>query len=242
MPVRKRNLIVSFMMAGLLVFSSASVFAETQTIDLEQTGTIKIALQQPEEFSGAAFNLYKVADVSQEEDGNLAYTPTETFGKGFRIDQDNIESDAFQAYVADYIEKNALEPVSRLTIEEDMQTCTFSDLSLGLYYIQESSDVQNNYEISPFLITLPVQTDGMYSYEADASPKMQISLQTSEEAEEPNQPSKPSLPASSITSSTTSAKTSIPLTGTLLYLIPALVGAGLVLIAAGYLIRSKSIL
>jgi hypothetical protein len=247
MPVKRRNLIVSFLMAGFVALSSTSVFAETQTIDLEQKGTIEIALQQSEELTGAVFDLYKVADLSQADDGTLAYTPTETFGTGFRIDQDNIESDAFQAYVTDYIEKNAPEPITSLTIEEDTPTCTFSDLSLGLYYIQESSsDAQKDYEVAPFLITLPSQADGVYIYQVDASPKMQVSLQPDGQEKltvdqtEPSQPDKPSLPASSTTSTSTSAKTSIPLTGTLLYLVPGLIAAGLLLIAGGYLIRSKT--
>jgi hypothetical protein len=234
MPVRKRNLIASFMMAGFVACSCVSVFAETQTVDLEQTGSIEIALQQPEKLEGAVFDLYKVADLSQEEDGNLAYTPTETFGPSFHVDTDNIESDTFQAYIADYIEQNALKPVSSLIIEEDTQTCTFSDLSLGLYYVQEnSSDMQKDYEVAPFLITLPSQTDGIYSYDVDTSPKMQICLQ----------PSKPTLPQSSFTTTTlttTPAKTSIPLTGTLLHLIPGLTAAGLLLIASGYLIQIRS--
>jgi hypothetical protein len=249
MPVKKRNLIVSFLMAGFLACSSVSVFAETQTIDLKQKGTIEITLQQ-EELSGAVFDLYKVADISQEEDGSLAYKPSEDFGTSFRLEPDNIESDEFQAYVEDYIEQNGLEALESQTIEEDTQTCTFSDLSLGLYYVQEnSSDAQKNYEVSSFLITLPSQVDGVWNYQVDASPKMQVSLQPSEEVKEPvdqvepSQPSRPTLPQSSLTTTTltnTPAKTSIPQTGTLLYLIPALVAAGLVLIAAGYLIRSKS--
>ena len=76
--------------------------------------------------------------------------------------------------------------------------------------------------MEPFLVSVPMEENGSYIYDVDASPKVELAKLPVE----PSKPEQPELPGGS----------KLPQTGQLNWLIPLLVVSGLCLLSAGWLL------
>jgi hypothetical protein len=235
---------VIFLFLCLPLLLAIPVKAEGEDLDVNKNGSITISIPQELQETDVAFSLYQIANVTQNEDGSYSYLPIGDFTDSFRISEDNLETENFRKYVADYIEKNNVQPSFTSGLIIGKESFSFQDLSLGVYYVTETQlEKEGSYEITPFVITVPFVNDGMYVYDVDASTKYQLYTIEKEdpntiEKEDPNMPSSSiSLPEAATETITAELKTpnrpQIPVTGTYMYLVPIFCGAGLFLLAAG---------
>ena len=116
---------------------------------------------------GVEFSLYRVATVGRTDELELVYAYTDEFsGCGAELDDPEL-SKKLDTFVSDAA------PVKKLSTDAQGQAL-FSDLPLGLYFIKQTNTVDGYAPCTPFLVTVPTQSEDGYIYDINASPKTDI--------------------------------------------------------------------
>ena len=166
--------IITVCIAVLLVFAcSVQVLAEE--FDLGKTGSISVTLveqKQNEPIVGAELSVYYVATVVIDADGKLIYDYTDDF-EHFDAALDDAE---LAAKLDAFVTQHSV-PSLKITTD-DQGTAKCEALPLGLYFIHQTGAVEGFAPCTPFLVTLPNETDGEYVYDVNASPKTDVARLT----------------------------------------------------------------
>lgn len=201
-------------LAAVLVFCLAAGVAAHEVPDLTKTGSITIRIEDGGDgVSGGSVILYRVADIT-EDDGDHAFTLTDDYlSSGVSLEKLNDASTAQS--LAEFAQKNQKQGI---TADVDVYgVVQFTGLQLGLYLVVQQEAAPGYYPITPFLMSLPLYENGAYTYDVDASPKVEI-----ERAPEPTVPeTKPDDPK-------------LPQTGQLNWPVPVLAVSGLTLFILGW--------
>lgn len=107
------------------------------------------------------------------------------------------------------------------TVDVTDGKAAFTSLPTGLYLVLQQSPAKGYSKLEPFLVSVPLLKDGQYQYNVTATIKNE--LEREPEPSKPQEP-KPNGPT-------------LPQTGQLNWPIPLLAIAGIVLFAAGWLVR-----
>ncbi len=153
------------MLCGLGVTAFA---ADNASLDFSQTGSIGLTLEDGDgnAVTGGAVTLYQVATLYLN-DGDMAYAYTDAFADcGIELD---VENTSLAAALAACV--TASTPGTEQAIGAD-GTVSFTDLELGLYLVVQTTDSDNYETINPFVVTVPIDSDGEWVYTVDASPKV----------------------------------------------------------------------
>lgn len=214
--------IFSLAVAALLICGlSISVFA-AEVPDLTKKGSISISMHSGDtKVGGGTLTLFRVGAVS-ENNGDYSFVPTGDFvdcGKSFA----DVSSSDLASSLAEYAEKNSISGNTQ-TIDDD-GNITFADLELGLYLLVQEEAAEDYNEANPFLVTVPRLQDGVYIYDVEASPKVELT------------PSGPITPPDQDDEDNPGGSR-LPQTGQLNWPIPVLSIAGLGLFALGWKLRS----
>lgn len=204
--------------------------AEPADLDMGATGSISLTLADSDgnAVSGGAVTLYKVAELYLD-DGNMAYTLTSAFS-GWTSDLD-VTDTGLAAELEAYVKKNSISGTT-VSVGKDGKI-SFNSLGLGLYLIVQTTEPENYKTIRPFVVTVPLEEDGVWVYEVDASPK--VGAVTPIKPDTPPEKTRTTKPSTSTTSTTTTAMATIlPQTGQLNWPIPVLAIAGLLLLVTGW--------
>lgn len=205
---------------GLAVTACA---ADNASLDFSQTGSVALTLADSDgnTVSGGAVTIYEVAALYLD-DGNMAYAYTDAFS-GCTATLD-VENTSLAGVLADYVSANGISGTTAAIGSDG--TVTFSGLELGLYLVVQTTDSDNYETINPFLVTVPMESDGAWLYDVDASPKVGAvtPIEPEDEEEEPT--------TTETTKTTTSSK--LPQTGQLNWPVPVLAVSGVVLFALGW--------
>ena len=168
-----RKILALSMVILLVLTCGVTAFAED--LDLLRTGSISVTLT--EQYSktpivGAELSVYFIATVGINTDGNLNYVLNEDYaGLGFAVDDPELVS-KLDAYLLD----NEMPSIWLITDENGTASC--ENLPLGLYFIHQVNTVEGLAPCTPFLVTLPAETDGGYVYEVNATPKTEVAKLT----------------------------------------------------------------
>ena len=168
-----RKILALSMVILLVLTCGVTAFAED--LDLLRTGSISVTLT--EQYSktpivGAELSVYFIATVGINTDGNLNYVLNEDYaGLGFAVDDPELVS-KLDAYLLD----NEMPSIWLITDENGSASC--ENLPLGLYFIHQVNTVEGLAPCTPFLVTLPAETDGGYVYEVNATPKTEVAKLT----------------------------------------------------------------
>lgn len=216
--------IIPFLLALVLAcgMTVSAYAADNASLDFDQTGSIELTLADSDDnaVSGGAVTLYQVA-MLYLDDGNMAYAYTDDFsGCGATLD---VEDTSLAATLAEYAETEGLSGTT-LSIGTS-GTVSFGGLELGLYLIVQTTDSDNYETINPFVVTVPMDVDGVWTYNVDASPKVGA-VTPIEEEPEPTPSPEPTTP--------TSTTSTLPQTGQLNWPIPVLAVSGLLLFMLGW--------
>lgn len=140
-------------------------------VDREKTGSVSVTLKDGDTaVSGAEITLYRVANA-ESQNGYLHFVFTDAF-TDFGGTPEELQSIANMQRLADYaVGKN----VSGQTLRTDKNgfVC-FENLSLGLYLAVQSHHVPGYSDCSPFLVSIPTESDHEWMYDIDATPKTDI--------------------------------------------------------------------
>lgn len=210
----------------LLCSMSVTVYAH-EVPDPSREGSIMITMDyENKAVPGGALELYRVGAVV-EDGGNYSFALTGDFiGSGASLE--DVQSPQLAKYFAGYAdEHNVTGETGNIGCDG---TVLFSDLELGLYLIVQTEVADGYLKVNPFLVSLPMYENGIYLYDVDASPKIDVKKDpaaTIPSSPEEISPSKPGLPSSA----------TLPQTGQLNWPIPILTILGLMLFSAGWMLR-----
>ena len=151
--------------------------------DLTVQGSIHITMRYDGSFvSGGEMTLYRVGDIA-EENGNYCFLPTQQFQPA-DISFENVQSPETAQKLAQYAREQKLQGETKAIRAEG--TVSFERLQPGLYMIMQRKAAEGYYAAEPFLVSLPMQLDGKYTYQVEASPKITpIPLTPPENPEQP---------------------------------------------------------
>lgn len=219
MNVKKTITAVFSILLLLCMLSTSSYAAETKGLDINKKGNVSISFRYNSEVvSGGKLTIRKVADVTAS-DGTFLFNLTDDYkSSGLNLDNTSDSSLALSLLTFSTDHK-----ISGKTLDiSDKGNVTFSELDTGLYLFSQSTPAKGYKSITPFLVSVPMNSDGEYLYNIDASPKVQIS----KEYVEPSMPyvEKPK-------------EAKLPQTGQLNWPVPVLIMAGLVLLIIGWILR-----
>lgn len=217
--MKKLHKLLTFLIVAMLV-SGLSIPAHARDyVKLDKKGNITITMHIGDKaVGGGTLTMYRVGEVS-ESDSNYIFQPTGDFtdlGESF----DNVTSSVFAKSCSKYVSDKKLVGVTK-GIDKSGEV-TFTDLEVGLYLFIQSKEASGYNKTEPFMVTLPYMEDnGQYSYNVDASPKVELE-------KEPEPTTQPPTKLNDFT---------LPNTGQLNWPIPVLTVVGLLLFTIGWLLR-----
>ena len=202
--------------AALLLLCMSISAAAHDVPDLSRTGSISVTMHRGETaVPGGTLSLYRVGELA-EDDGNWSFVPNEDYKDVADFsDLQNPELAAKLAAVA-LSRSNDL----TLSIGSDGRV-VFEDVEPALYLVVQKKAADGWNCASPFLISVPNMEDGVYVYDVEASPKVELTPAPKPPVTPPEKPKDPTLPQ----------------TGQLNWPIPLLAAAGLVLFVFGFVLR-----
>ena len=168
-----RKLAAVFLVMLVLFVIPGTAFA--QEPDWDRSGSISVTLMDRDgktPIPGVELSLYYVATLSLNNRNHLSYTFTQAFRSCGCALEDPALSITLDAFVKEH-------SVSAQTLVTDADgTATFTNLPLGLYFVQQTRPVAGYAPCTPFLVTLPGQSADGYVYDVNASPKTDIARLT----------------------------------------------------------------
>lgn len=165
----KSKIIALFIAVLLIVTCTNTAFAEN--IDSGKIGSVSVTLtdqKKNEPIVGAELSLYCVALIETDNNGNLSYSYIEDFAQFENSLGDSSLPADLDAFVLQY--KGAC--VKQTTNEKG--TVLFDGLSLGLYFVKQTGNVDGFAPCKSFFVTVPTRRGDEYIYEVDASPKTEV--------------------------------------------------------------------
>lgn len=210
------SLILSFI---ILCALCAPAFA-SDTPDLDRKGSITVTLKEngkPVPYGSLVF--YKVADITVS-DGDYGFVWSESF-INCELHLDNLQSDKLANDLYVYASKNNIKGI-KAEIDKD-GTAVLPNTSTGLYLVTQYGTAKGYSKVNPFLITVPLNEDGKWVYNVDASPKVETEKTT--------------LPSETTTAP--AEEPELPFTGQLTWPIPVLAVSGVVLFVMGFMLYSS---
>lgn len=205
--------ILSLLIVFALLFCNVTAFAH-DVPDMERTGSISVTMKMGETVvPGGALTVYRVGEI-HEDDGNYDFQLTGDFVSS-DVSLDDIQSPETAASLATYAKGNEISGIIKKV--DDNGKAVFSELQLGLYLVVQNKAASGYKKAKPFLVSVPAVEDGLYVYDVDASPKVEV-----EKAPDPT-PTPPRLPQ----------------TGQLNWPIPVLTVLGIALFIVGWALYRK---
>lgn len=222
MQIKKRFLAL-IMVLSLICGMSVTVYAY-EVPDVSKQGSISInMIYDQETVPGGEMTLYQVGEIN-EEDGNYSFVLTGEF-TDCKASLDDIQSVQLAKDLAAYANDNGITGITG-KINDNGQVC-FTDLQLGLYLAVQSKAADGYSKADAFLVSIPMNENGTYLYDVDASPKVELEKLPDTPPTEPTKPSKPTKPS----------QPTLPQTGQLNWPIPVLAMLGLCLFTFGWMLK-----
>ena len=174
--------------AALMLMAVLILPSYAQTVDMDRKGSITAAMTYDGEVvPGGTLTLYRVASLHLFEE-ELFRCTQEFENCGISLDDLGFDT---AVELATYVYYNELQGLTREIDENGV--VTFGDLEVGLYLLIQWDSAPGYYALTPFLISLPNNEDGIYVYDTQSAPKQTPDERPTEPpTEEP--PTEPSTP------------------------------------------------
>ena len=219
MPIRKK--LLALLLAAVLVCTMSLTAFAREAPDTSRKGSIQLTIRQGgTAVPGGSFTLYQVGAL-QEEDGNYRFVLTEAFA-GSKVSLEEVSSAQLANTLAAYAKAHKLSGTAK-DVDKDGEIA-FTGLDLGLYLLVQHKAAKGYETAAPFLVSVPMEEDGVLRYDVDASPKVELEKEPEPTSTTPPAPTDPRL----------------PYTGQLNWPVPVLTVLGLGLLALGLALRRKS--
>lgn len=217
MRLRKRISALSFIIF-LFWATGTTVFAH-EVPNSTQRGSISVTMTcGGSAVPGGTLTLYRVG-AAAEENGNYSFVLTGAFAKSNLVLDDISSADTAKS-LAEYAERQSISGTeTEIGIDG---TTVFSDLEQGLYLLVQKKAAEGYEAAAPFMVSIPMNENGVYLYDVDATPKTETEMRNETVTPPPVTPD-PTLPQ----------------TGQLNWPIPAMAVLGLLLFSIGWILRFR---
>lgn len=163
--------IVSLAVVAILISCmNITVWANDEP-ELAKNGSISISMRSSTtQVGGGTLTIYRVCEALVSN-GDYSFRPVGGFvdcGESFA----DLNSPCLAKRLVDYAESNDIAG-DRKAIDEN-GTVSFVDLDQGIYLLVQETPAEGYKPISPFLVAVPLQLDGVYPYDVVARPKVQL--------------------------------------------------------------------
>lgn len=170
-----RNKIISIcLITAILIVLPMTVYA--QSLDHDRLGSIRVTLVERNgnaPLVGAELSIYHVATVAVNASGNLSYAYTKPFEAcGAALDDPELA-----IKLERFLNEHSVTAAKAVTDAYGTATC--SGLPLGLYFVRQTNAVDGFAPCKPFLVTVPLLSNGVYHYDVEATPKTETVKLTS---------------------------------------------------------------
>lgn len=169
----RHKLIALFLTVWVLLALALPAYA--QDFEPGRTGSVSVTLIDPDGttlITGAELALYRVATVTLSASRKLSYLYTDTFADcGFPL-----YDPALTAKLDRYVKENTLPAQHQVT--DDRGTAAFTDLPMGLYFVEQTNSLPGYAPCSSFLVMVPFQDGDNFVYEVNATPKTDVARLT----------------------------------------------------------------
>lgn len=167
---RAKKLVSVLAVLTLILMLVPAAFADT-SVNLDRTGSIEVSLLDNStgtRLTGFALMLYRVADV-YDTGAQLGCRYTSDFTH-CGIALENINDPQLASHLAKYASDQKLTCAKRMA---DSDTVLFDALQTGLYLIVQDGAIDRYYQMSPFLVSLPMtgSNGNEWVYDISAKPK-----------------------------------------------------------------------
>ena len=235
----KRLISIAATLALLMAVLILPAYAES--VDMDRKGSITATMAfNGEPVPGGTMTLYRVASLDPFDDVLFHYTE-EFAGSGVALDVLDFDT---AVDLAAYVYYNQIEGLTQ-TIGDD-GVVKFEDLEVGLYLLIQWDPAEGYYELSPFLISLPNNENGVYVYDTESAPKQTPGERPTEPPTEepPTEPPTEEPPTEPPTKPPTEPPTepgrpNLPQTGMTNWPIPILAVCGMFSLIAGLVMVVK---
>lgn len=202
---------------SLLCLASVAPCAH-EAPDMSGAGSIFVDMvYDGEAVPGGVLALYRVGEVT-EDDENYSFALSGDFA-GSGISLEGITSSELAETLAEYVSDNSLSGTA-VEIGDD-GVAAVGGLPLGLYLIVQTEAAAGYEAVEPFLVSIPVDEDGIYVYDVVATPKMSVLAETK----------------STLVSPVAPAGGTLPQTGQLNWPAPVMAALGILLFSIGWMLR-----
>lgn len=211
----KRRVLSLLLGMGLLCVFSTAVYAH-EIPDAGRTGSVTIEMRYDgKALDGGRLEIYRVGEV-RENNGDYTFVKTAAF-QSFRGTLENLQSEALAKQLKEYAKEKQI-PAAGSGAAEDGRV-VFDKLEPGLYLAVQTEAAQGYSLMNPFLVSVPLWQDGAYQYDITAIGKFELKKEPA-----PDTPPTPTPPK-------------LPQTGQLNWPVPILTASGMILFAAGWVLR-----
>lgn len=237
MPLPKRHPVLLSAICLCLVLAMNMTAYAYETPDPVRIGSLSVSMTYEENpVPGGMLMLYQVGEIF-EEDGNYSFILTGGFA-GSGVSLEDISSSALAESLVSYASSHGLAGIT-VEIGRDGKA-NVGGLTLGLYLVVQTRAADGYEATAPFLVSIPMNEEGSYLYDVDASPKISIEKEETPEPTQPTtpEPTEPTAPEPTAPEPTTPepAEPTLPYTGQLNWPVPVLAAAGLCLLLIGWML------
>ena len=219
MRIQKRLAMMLFTIC--LMFALGVPAYAREVPDTAKTGSVSVTMEyEGKAVPSGALTMYQVGEI-KKDDGSYVFTAAGAFQESGTDLSDPSSPELAKRLAAFASDRNL--PGREIEIGRD-GTAFAGNLSAGLYLIVQTEAADGYEAVSPFLVSIPMNEDGVYLYDVDATPKLDTLTQAEPEPENPGKPAKPSSPR-------------LPQTGQLNWPVPVMAVLGMCLLLAGFALR-----
>lgn len=184
----KRRILCALSVLMMLCVLTITAYG-VEVPDLSRTGSISVdMIYDGKAVPGGNLILYRVAEVHLENEADYSFVYTGDYAD-CQLSLDNLSASTTARDLADYTAEQSIQGV---TIEiDDKGHAEFPDLELGLYLLVQDEAADGFHAVNPFLVTVPGRHGETYTYDVDASPKLDLHIVPTEIPEEYDEPTEP---------------------------------------------------
>ncbi len=166
-----------------------SVPAMAEEIDPDRTGSVSVSIRAyatDDVVGGGSLHLYQIAETTVTATEGAVYHYTDPFSG---CSEDLLTADELsKAETAEtfsaWVTEHDVAADMTVTVSADGKAY-FADLSCGLYMITQAEAAEGYNAINAFLVSVPLNEDGTWIYDVDATPKTSPVTTTDEPKNEP---------------------------------------------------------
>lgn len=199
--------------------------------EMNRTGTITVKMEtNGMAVAGGSLTAYRVGEI-REDDGDYSFEAVDGMESfisdnkvGFEgvFSEENLGSPELMSALAEFAAEGNIPAYA--TEKNENGRVVFDDTALGLYLIVQTEASDGYKPIPAFLISVPMNEDGIYVYSVNAEGKFEMESAPTV-PDRPQEPEKPNVPTPGVSI--------LPQTGQLNWPVPLLAGIGLCLLTAG---------